>query len=320
VPYLPLDLDAKRKCALIATATGIPVSQVGWGLTDVWEHVWRTKVDTVPLLVLAGCFSTCISELLPYLLDEDFGFLEELAGGRYRVRGAKKWLLGMEGRSRGGQAAKSNLIPGARQKKAAAQEPEITSGGKDDSQEAPSQVLSAPAETQPRASREAAESQPRPSRDPLSADSRLLHPASSIQHPDKGFAGPASPAAPNKPKKPPASDPRLKPLTETLASSFRAVRGCNYAHQGAKDAEAGKRLLSFGDIPEIDLRWRRGLTALGYNQVHTIAELSAKWNHLAQPATAPRPVDPDRPQRLKVLTQYEIDHLYDMPPPKGGAS
>ncbi len=115
MPYLPVDLDAKRKMGLVARAVGVSPGEVLWGLLELWEHVWRTKADVVTTLYLSGCLGPRM-DLHAALVDA--GFLERV-GDAYRVKGASKWLFGAEGTSRGGHAAKGNLIPGARQKKAA---------------------------------------------------------------------------------------------------------------------------------------------------------------------------------------------------------
>lgn len=154
MPYLPFDLDAKRKAALVARATGVQTCVIGWGLLELWEHVWRQKSDVVSGFDLTGCFGP-----VPMLAEAlvGAGFLE-LAEGGYRVCGAGKWLLGLEGRSRGGHAAKENLVPGAKHR---AKRPPVP--------EPPPEPIGS--------SREPAESQPIP---PIGSPSAL---SSSIQHP-----------------------------------------------------------------------------------------------------------------------------------------
>jgi hypothetical protein len=135
VPFLPVDVDAKRKATKVAAALGMEPSRVMWALLELWEHVWREKDDHVGGLYLAACVGP--DDRLREAFVET-GFLEPVEGGRYRICGAKRWLLGMEGRSRGGHAAKKHLVPGA------AHQPRETA--------ATDGVSSAPAQGQPKGS------------------------------------------------------------------------------------------------------------------------------------------------------------------------
>lgn len=93
----------------------------------------------------------------------------------------------------------------------------------------------------------------------------------------------------------PAS-PRLKPLSEALVADYLAVRGCDYRHQGAKDAQALKSLLPVATDEEVRARWRRGLAATGWASCSTLAQLASKWNDLA--ASDGGPPQESRPCRL----------------------
>lgn len=75
-------------------------------------------------------------------------------------------------------------------------------------------------------------------------------------------------------------DPRVIPLGLTLEAIFTEVTGLKYQHGGAKDMLALKRLVTVANDDEIRAAWRRGLTASGFDQVHTYAELAAKSNRL----------------------------------------
>lgn len=86
-------------------------------------------------------------------------------------------------------------------------------------------------------------------------------------------------------KKPPA-DPRLKPLTDSLAATFRKERGHPYKHGGAKDAQALKSLLPIATDAEISRRWVIGLRASGWTSVSSFAQLSSKWNEIGAPQQA----------------------------------
>lgn len=145
VPFLKLDLDAKKRVPRAAKAAGITEAELGWGLMDLWEHVWQSKKPVVSELVLYGFFpgQRTVEALVA------FEFLEAV-GDDFRVRGADSYLRVSEARAKGGHAAKTNLVPG---------------GGK----KASAERL---AEREPSVSREAAE---QPSRLPL---------GSYTQHPD----------------------------------------------------------------------------------------------------------------------------------------
>jgi hypothetical protein len=100
VPYLQVDLDAKKQIPRVARAAGLEVAVVGWGLLELWEHAWNKKTDTVGAMALAGCFgpSDRIAEALV-----EHGFLEPVEDG-YRVRGADKYLRISAARSRGARS------------------------------------------------------------------------------------------------------------------------------------------------------------------------------------------------------------------------
>ena len=161
MPYLPVDLDGKRRAEWVADSLGLPRATVVYGLLQLWEFVWREKRDVPSPLYLGACLGP--DERLHRALVEA-GFLESTEAG-LRVRGAGKWLLGMEGRSRGGHAAKANLIPGSRQKS--------RQGSSRDSAESRLSASSGSLGS----SRDPAETQPRP---PLGSLSALTP---STQHP-----------------------------------------------------------------------------------------------------------------------------------------
>jgi hypothetical protein len=90
MPYLPIDLDGKRKWPLVATGCSIRVQDVSHGFVELWEMVWRTKVDTVGELELECLFGAPGSRVA--LVLETFGFLQDMGDGRWRIRGAGEWL------------------------------------------------------------------------------------------------------------------------------------------------------------------------------------------------------------------------------------
>lgn len=188
-PYLQLDFDAKRQAAMASNALGLDhPGRVLWGLSDLWEHVFRTKDDTVSEIVLAACFGS--DPRAPEVL-EAFGFLERLDGG-WRVRGAKKRLFGQrESGSRGGKktAASGKSLRNLRQF-----QPPATEGSTEGSPKAPSV-----------------------------GHRRLTeaHPASSIQHPEESEAVAGKPAPP--PLKLEVQKPGPKPRKQSLQERFAAT-------------------------------------------------------------------------------------------------
>lgn len=116
MPYLPVDLDAKRKAHGIERALGLPRHTVAGGLTDLWEVVWRDKSDIVDNLTLDEAFGSD-QRIRDALVAR--GFLEPAGEFTHRVRGAAKWLFGLEGKSRGGKAAAANLLRGRGKAKSA---------------------------------------------------------------------------------------------------------------------------------------------------------------------------------------------------------
>jgi hypothetical protein len=101
VPYLPIDLDGKKKWPAIAR--GIGVESVAQGFTDLWEQVWIAKKDTVTTLQLECLFGASGDRVGAVLAA--FEFLEPMGEGLWRVRGAAKWLGVMDSRSDAGKAS-----------------------------------------------------------------------------------------------------------------------------------------------------------------------------------------------------------------------
>jgi hypothetical protein len=114
-PYIRFDLDAIDSAADVAAAAGVSINDIAGGLPRMWRHCWRKKSDTVEIAQLVAFFGGDTGRVSQALAS--FGFLEATGTG-WRVRGAERYLRVSEGKSKGGHAAKGNLIPGARQKKA----------------------------------------------------------------------------------------------------------------------------------------------------------------------------------------------------------
>lgn len=88
MPYLPLELDAKKVIPKVARAAGVTPGDVTWGLLETWEHVFITKRDVLSDAELDGCLGESPS-LRRALIA--FGFLEPRDGGFY-VKGSKRIL------------------------------------------------------------------------------------------------------------------------------------------------------------------------------------------------------------------------------------
>lgn len=132
MPYLPIDFDGREDAEKVAAVIGVHPGVVSWGLQEAWlrafrEHqAKRPDPDLVSELVLLGCLGPagahpkCIEAMV------EFRFLERV-GDKYRLRGAAKWLFGLEGRRRGGLASKGNLVPGGPGRKPSSAETTISS-------------------------------------------------------------------------------------------------------------------------------------------------------------------------------------------------
>jgi hypothetical protein len=261
MPFIAFDLDALAKCSNIARAGKCGEDSVVAGFVRLWEHCWRTKTDRITRFQLVGVFGNDVADALT-----EFGFLEFIEAERaYRVRGSDRYLRLRESRSAGGHASKQNLIPGGKKKK-----------GKvaDNS--------SAPAEPEPSASRAPAEEKPVRS---SALPSSIEHRASISTLPSEECAEPAPVQQKGKPEK--ETDGRSQPLTESLTTAFRELRGEKYLFSREKDPPAIKDLLKNYEPPLILERWREGLCRTSYPTCDTIAELRQIFNKLGKQQSLP---------------------------------
>lgn len=68
-----------------------------------------------------------------------------------------------------------------------------------------------------------------------------------------------------------------------VCEEFASLRAGGYKWQGAKDSTALRGLLEGGaTVAELRERWRRALQLEKWPACSTVAELAAKWNHLAR--------------------------------------
>ena len=88
MPYVQLELEAKKKMPIVAKSAGCGPEKVLWGLVELWEFVWATKRDIVNPTELRTCLGAV--DGLPGALVEH-GFLEPI-GENFRARGAGRYL------------------------------------------------------------------------------------------------------------------------------------------------------------------------------------------------------------------------------------
>jgi hypothetical protein len=109
MPYLAVDLDARELAANIANGLGLHPGVVQWGLEETWKFGWRMKTDQISAALLLGCFGPD-ARILPAVVAH--GFLEDLGGGQFRIRGAERYLRISRAQSAGGKKAAGNLKKG----------------------------------------------------------------------------------------------------------------------------------------------------------------------------------------------------------------
>lgn len=122
MPYLQLDLEAKKMVPRVARAMSVPDAQIGWGLIELWDWCWNEKRDVVSGIMLHGFFGAIGAELGPTL--EAFGFLEAHPEG-YRVRGAEKYLRISEAQKEAGKKHSGNLKRGKKLPGLPGEDPEV---------------------------------------------------------------------------------------------------------------------------------------------------------------------------------------------------
>ena len=149
----------------VARGAGVSEDRVLAGLVRLWHRCWSTKAVAVTEVEIAGAFGPeRLGELIRSMETE---FLRKQADGTFHVCGADQYLRIREGHSKGGHASKSNLIPGGKKR-------------------------SAPAERQPKGSRDQAET---PSRQASALPPSTEHRAPNTESKASGPFGPAPSAA-----------------------------------------------------------------------------------------------------------------------------
>ena len=223
----------------VARGAGVSEDRVLAGLVRLWHRCWSTKAVAVTEVEIAGAFGPeRLGELIRSMETE---FLRKQPDGTFHVCGADQYLRIREGHSKGGHASKSNLIPGGKKR-------------------------SAPAERQPKNSRDQAETPPRQSSAlPPSTEHRAPNteqktaPASRSPHPDH------------------------QSTVAALMAAFRAANGADYPF-GPRDGKAVKEMLAVSGQPEILAAWSKALGSSEWPTVRTLPELGKHLAHfIAKP-------------------------------------
>lgn len=102
--YIAFDLDALNKAPHVARALGCGEDAIIGGLARLWAYCFRETTDHVTTLHVLGLFGVDAASALGA-----FGFLAEVDGDKWRVKGAERYLRVQDGRRRGGLASKGNL-------------------------------------------------------------------------------------------------------------------------------------------------------------------------------------------------------------------
>lgn len=247
MPFLAVELDAVNAAPDMAQAGGISAEAGLAGLVRMWAWCFRKQVDQVEAAQVGGWFGGDPARVTAALVA--FGFLAHRDAG-WRVRGAHRYIRLAEARRRGGLAARSNLVPGARHRK-------------------PNSIGSSP---------EAAEKQP----DVALGSGSALTPSTEHRAPKaekKKLAGPA-----------PADPPRAgwQALINRLTATYtRLMPGApKYDFRGA-DAKALALMLDRGVSPDVlDGAWARSLGSEAFPKVRTLPELERNLNHFLGAARA----------------------------------
>lgn len=274
--YVAFDLDALNKAPHVARAIGCAEDTILGGLVRLWAHCFREAREVVAEIEVRGLFGVDAKDALVA-----FGFLETMENG-FRVKGADRYLRVTEGRKKGGQNSKHNLIPGAKQKQIANE---------------------LRGENQARVSREPGKDKGEKQAMESLASVSPFH-RTPIEIP-KGIS--FSGAAGERKKKAQKKKAKVQEVAQehfvgiswadavrTLFELFEKLRGAKYAPTG-RDFAALEALAkrTHGDFAEVSRRWANALRS-GFPVVGELWQLEAKFNQFAgtpehQKAPAPDP-------------------------------
>lgn len=106
MPYLQLELDAKKGCQLVARTVGVEPGLILWGLTDLWEICFRSKSATLHRACIVACFGKVagMEEALAA-----FGFIELSPDDTIRVKGADRLFKARAAQAEAGRKSAANL-------------------------------------------------------------------------------------------------------------------------------------------------------------------------------------------------------------------
>lgn len=111
-PYIALELDAFEDAEKAARKAGVHADVVMAGLPRLWVHCWRRKTDRVRPEDLDQFFTGADERLRRALAAVGFTEIDGDPAGD-RVKGAARLLRISASKSRGGHAAKGNLLRGS---------------------------------------------------------------------------------------------------------------------------------------------------------------------------------------------------------------
>lgn len=262
--YVAFDLDALNKAPHVARAIGCVEDTILGGLIRLWAHCFREAREVVAEIEVQGLFGVDAKDALVA-----FGFLETVENG-FRVKGADRYLRVTEGRKKGGQNSKHNLVPGAKQKQIANE---------------------LRGESQPRVSREPGEDkgeeQAMESLASVSPFHRTPIKLETSKDVSTGVAGEKKKKAQKEKAK--AQDVAQEHFigiswadaVKTLFELFEKLRGAKYAPTGrdfaALEAMAKR---TQGDFAEVSRRWVNALRS-GFPVVGELWQLEQKFNQFA---------------------------------------
>lgn len=254
-PYLQLDLDGKKRAAYVATAVGVHPGIILWGLSELWEDVWRTREDVVTQVRLLGAFGVAAPSYIDALIE--YGFLEPL-DETWRIRGAKERLFGQA--ERGSAGGKKTAQSGASFGNLRRGKNTVS---RSDSRSGP--------EATPEAESEAV---PKPSQQPT---------ANSQQHKEEGTREARPPPGP------------VGNLRDGIDERWAKHRGGSYAWTFADERAVAELLRkSNGGVPEILRRLDNALPRASYPVCNGVGDLNRHWNAYATAGPPQRPKDVTR--------------------------
>lgn len=297
LPFTQADRAMKAKAAQLASAIGVSYQHALGSLLEFWdgcgdprelERLLSLGQEAVVLeadeVVLRFKLASG-KEVEPRLMAAA-GFLESVGGESFRVRGMsrffepiKRRLQARDAASKGGKATAAKLTRVDGKFTAETAEPlaglplgePLKRATKRQPSDAPSEQPSGNQPTHQAANQVRGQSTEYISKEDLSP---------STSSPFEAIPPPRKKPKPPRPADEPETDATWQPLVNALTEAFTEARNAKPAWSG-RDFVALKRLRKLGSDDEIRARWARGLVGTYAREVHTVAQLEAKWNALA---------------------------------------